>query len=249
MKLKDNTIKTNNSLPANLVEQFETFFEKEDTRKPGQNVYEEIFDSAILFPLQRKREMAFMMQCARAIAPRVVYEIGSDKAGGLYHWCKCLPSVDRVIACEIRGLPYADVFEKAFPHIDFLWIPDSSYDSTIVSEVSKWLKNDQIDCIFIDGDKHNFDTDFFAYFPLLNPNGLAFFHDIQDESTRRGYDKVVNCGFNHEEHIDLSESHEAVKREKEGVVCSNPHEQWLRYWGGRSAGVGLVYPVQKVLGE
>lgn len=228
-------------LPIGLNECFAKFFADEDKRTPGDDVYEEIFTSPLLFPLQRRRELAHMMRTARSIEPQVVYEIGADKAGGLYHWCKSLPTVRRVIACEIRGTPYAELFEKAFPHIDFLWLAESSYDAPALKKIKNWLGEDRIDCTFIDGDKSNFDTDFDCVLPFMNPQGIVFMHDIQDEAPRRGYNKSVKKGYPHTEFIDISESHEAVARSEAGEEPRNVHEMWLRHWKGRSAGVGIIY--------
>jgi predicted O-methyltransferase YrrM len=228
-------------LPAGLCDCCEEFFQTENQRAIGRDVYEDIFASSLLFPLQRQREMAFMMQKARSFSPKVVFEIGADKAGGLYHWCKSLPTVQRVIACEIRGTPYSSLFERAFPHLDFLWLPESSYDLATVQKVAHWLGDDTIDCLFIDGDKSAFDRDFHVYVPMMNASGVVFMHDIRDRAPRRGYDAVIKLGYIHEEHIDISDSEAAVSREQQGVPCSSPHEQWLRHWQGRSAGVGVIY--------
>ena len=168
-------------LPENLNQFWEEFFKSEDTRKPGEDIYHDVFDSPSLFPLQRRKETVRMMRTARKVAPTVVYEIGADKGGGLYHWCKCFPTLKRVIACEVRGTPYCDLFEKAFPHIDFLLIPASSYADSSVSAVAGWLGRDRINCLFIDGDKSGFLKDFDVYRPYVTSPGIIFMHDFRDE--------------------------------------------------------------------
>ena len=57
-------------LPAGLVPAWEQFFQ--EPHEPGADLYDEIFDSPILFPLQRKREMAAMMRAAGS--PQVVMQ-------------------------------------------------------------------------------------------------------------------------------------------------------------------------------
>lgn len=227
-------------LPESLVPSFEEFFAEEHTRPAGQDVYHDVFNHGVLFPLQRQREMAAMMRRARSIAPRVVYEIGADKGGGLYHWCKSLPSVQRVICCEHRGTPYQDAFEKAFPHLDFLWLPASSYASATLRTVRKWLGPDLIDALFIDGDKSNFIKDFDVHRPLMRSGGIVFMHDIQDELTGAAFHEVVARGYQTDTVIDITDSHEAMARAAAGLPPSSPHEQWLLYWKGASAGVGIV---------
>ncbi len=228
-------------LPAELNDCFEVLFALEHERDRGQDVYEAIFSHPLLFPLQRRREMSFMMQEARRIQPRVVCEIGADKGGGLYHWCKSLITVERVVACEIRGTPYSRLFAKAFPEIDFLWIPDSSYEPRSLRVVSDWLGKEKIDCLFIDGDKHAFDKDFWSYRPMLSDSGIVFMHDINDKPPLAGFNNVVKAGYRHKKHTDISESKEAMNRQEQGTPSKDVHEDWLRHWKGQSAGVGVIY--------
>lgn len=227
-------------LPPNLVPCFEAFFAHEHTRTPGQDVYQAIFDDNTLFPLQRQRELATMMQIARGLSPKVVYEIGADKGGGLYHWCKCLPTVEKVICCEYRGTPYSDLFEKTFPHIQFLWLPQSSYAVGTVRHVRAWLGSDRIDALFIDGDKSHFFTDFERYLPMMQSHGVIFMHDIQDPAPSEAFTKVRRLGFKTRRVVDITDAQEAVARQEAGEPCASAHEGWLRHWRGASAGVGVI---------
>lgn len=227
--------------PKDLLPCIEKFFFMEQTRKPGENLYPAIFDTSVFFPLQRKGELAQMMEMARSVNPKVVMEIGTDKAGGLYHWCKCLPSVERVIACEIRGTPYSKLFEKAFPHIDFLWLPTSSYDPGVVNGVLRWIQPDKIDCLFIDGDKSFFDLDFDCYRPMMRDTGIVFMHDITDEAPGAGYQKVIKRDYKHQEIVDKSDVKIALEREAQGDPPSSAHDSWLRHWRGASCGVGCIF--------
>ena len=193
--------------------------------------------------------------------PVTVMEIGADKGAGVYHWAKCLPTVRNVIACEIRGLPYCKQFDKAFPDVRFLWWACCSRTGDRLQGISdpaqdtkRWLTSvaideleghsidfQPIDVLFIDGDKLAFGKDFDAYLPLMNPNGLVFFHDINEREPLAAYRRVCARGYHHEEKIDVTDTTEAVRREAQGLPSANPHEGWLRHWRGRSAGVGLIY--------
>jgi len=227
-------------LPSGLNEAWAELFLSENLRDVGLGSYDRIFADGTLFPLQRRREMEKMMSIAESYSPRVVYEIGTDKGGGLYHWCKSLATVEQVIACEIRGTPFRELFEEAFPRIDFLWLPESSYDEDAIRKVTDWVRS-PIDVLFIDGDKNNFDRDFFAYQALLADPGVVFFHDIQDESTNHGYQTVLrSVSHGHEEIIDVTESVKSAKRALGGVPVSTSYEAWLRHWCGESCGVGVL---------
>jgi len=231
------------SFPTEMLANITEFFESEDTRSPGEDSYQEVFDTPDFFPLQRKRELERMMQIGRSIVPKVVMEIGADKGGGLYHWCKSFTSVKRVIACEFRGTPYKDLFEAALPHLDFLWIEDSSYKEETVERVQKWLGDDKINCLFIDGDKNHFHTDFDRYLPSMSKPGIVFMHDVNDlgTSTRKSFKDVASRGYRTEEVIDIDESIAAEQREMRHFPATNSYEGWLRYWKGRSCGVGIIY--------
>jgi hypothetical protein len=258
-------------LPDGLAQQWEEFLSgplhKIGGRQPATfpasvRVNASVIGDNLLFPLQRGKEMAWMLRKAASINPTTVMEIGADKGGGLYHWC-ILPTVQRVIACEIRGTPYARAFEKGFPHIEFLWLPCSSYDKPAPGMVHDFLtkpltergnRNDgsvdklthRIDCLFIDGDKSFFEMDFDTYLPMMAADGLAFFHDIQDEVPGYQYHCVCNRRYRHEECIDRSEALEACRRHQHDIPPANAHEGWLRHWAGRSCGVGCVHVGSKV---
>lgn len=234
---------------------------------PGLDSYAEVFASAF-FPLQRRRELEVMMRIARAVStnpcdcthatiaadklksgcercnftkilggPKVVMEIGADKGGGVYHWCQCLSLVNTVIASEIRGTPYSALFDRAFPQIKFEWLQDSR-DPTSFRVVKALDK--PIDVLFIDGDKSYFDKDFDAYLPLMNPKGVVFFHDVADEPMRGAF---MRSGDRRRTEIirDVTESEAAVERQVGGFPPTCDHENWLRYWRGRSCQVGVVW--------
>lgn len=248
---------TDAAFPPAMMPCIQSFFQEvHPTLKPGQDSYPEVFQSSLFFPLQRRREMEKMMQVARQANggnPQVVMEIGADKGGSLYHWCMCLPTVNRVIACEIRGTPYRALFEQAFPQMHLLWLEQSSYESRTVATVKDWLSHSgyvktsaayEIDILFIDGDKGHFYDDFVAYLPMMRkPGGVVLFHDVQDPGLMRDhYFEALHHPAARQGHIilDVSEAAEACSRQAQGIPATCEHENWLRRWKGRSCGVGVV---------
>lgn len=223
-----------------MMPNLDRFFAGEAGRPAGGLIYDDVFAVDLFAPLQRKRELSQMLLMARAYNPKVVYEIGTCDGGGLYHWCKSIPGVNRIIASEIRGTPYCEHFEKAFPDIDFLWLNGSSYAPETITRIREWLHGDTIDVVFIDGDKAWFETDFDCVLPLMSKSSVAFMHDITDPAPGDAYHRVIARGYDHEEIIDRSESYEAVKRQEEGLPPANGHEGWLRHWKGQSCGVGVI---------
>lgn len=238
--------------PTEMMSDIRNFFEKvHPTLKSGQDVYKEVLERPYFFPLQRRYELAAMMWKARSIKPTTVVEIGADKGGSLYHWCMCLPTVENVIAVEIRGTPYKDEFEKAFGvkdriypteiEKDFLWVEDSSYNKKTLDRIKEFLGETKIDCLFIDGDKTHFVTDFDSYRPFMARNGIIFMHDITDHDPKRAYEEIIaRGGYDHQEIIDRRDTHEAIERAIGKVPSASAHESWLRYWQGRSCGLGVL---------
>lgn len=221
--------------PEHYAEDLARFMENDPNRPVGLDLYEDVFNSA-LFPLQRKRELVKMIQLARTLNPRVVGEIGSDKGGSFYHWCKCFPTVQRAYACEYRGVPFQAAFEQAFPQIDFGFVYGSSFNDDNVSAVKDWLSGDKFDCLFLDGEKCFFDKDFYAYEPLVRSGGIIFLHDIHgfDINPRHTLDALKDSGYDVSEIIDVSEYFDDDR------TCDSAWHQWLRYWKTTSCGVGVV---------
>lgn len=248
--------------PTEMMPEIERFFREDhpknlETKRqvPECLLYHRVFQSSLFFPLQRQTELYRMLEIANSLHPRTIMEIGADKGGGLYHWCM-LDSVRSVIACEIRGLPYRHLFEQAFPHISFTWIDGSSYDPGNREKVRLSIALDPItphgkgiDVLFIDGDKTAFRTDFDTYYPLMSRPSVVFLHDINADApadydnprTPRGaYESIFRNNYRCSEFVDLTNTHEALDRARRGVVSASPHEGWLRFWKGRSCGVGIV---------
>lgn len=223
--------------PKGMVEEWEAFLAADKT-PPGLDVYDAVFETGLCFPLQRKAELRRMIEVARSVEPKTVMEIGADKGGGLYHWCK-IPTVRNVIACEIRGTPYIDAFRRAFPDLQLMAFGRSSLDPTVWGAVSH--NCGLIDVLFIDGDKTKFVEDFDAYLPLMNPRGVVFMHDITDREPGRAFEAVQSRGYRTEWIVDRSEAFEAVSREERGVEATTAHEAWLRHWKGGSCGVGVIW--------
>lgn len=210
-----------------------------EQRPYGLDVYDEVFDSPTFFPLQRKKELAWMMQQARKLKPRTVMEIGTDKGGGLFHWIKSLPTVTNVIACEIRGTPYSSLFEQSFPETKFLWMPHCSRTPDLRRTIRKSFGG--IDCLFIDGEKARFEDDFDHYLPLMMPGGLVFMHDVTDPSPGEAFRRVKEkTRFECATYVNTEDSQRAVREFKEGTPDDTIYEGWLRHWNGRSCGVGLI---------
>jgi len=243
-------------LPANLVEKWSEFLKTHpapnwkgttiDRHVDPTTSPMDVFDDGILFPLQRKRELQGMLRIAIQIGTSAAMEIGADKGGGLFQWCN-LPGMRKIVAIEIRGTPYSELFRAHFPDIEFLFIPGPSLDPDSIEAVVQFLGPDQFDCIFIDGDKGTFMEDFNTYRPMVRRGGYAFLHDIHAGELCGAAPPVevferlaTNKNFQTHAIIDITEGTEAKEAEKRGEPCKSAHDGWLRYWGTSSCGVGCV---------
>jgi len=210
----------------------------------GQDSYSQLFDSQLFFPLQRRRELEAMMRRCRQVNPSTVAVIGSDKGSDLFHFVKCLPTVRRAIACEIRGTPYAAAFQKYFPEVSFLFLPTGSRDPGALSKTRRFLAGHKIDVLFIDGDKCTFKEDFAAYRPLMASGGLALMHDICcPPDTASCFDAFTEAAKTHltEKIVDMTEYDEDREAVKRGEPVRNSYGHWVRYWSNYpTCGVGVI---------
>lgn len=200
----------------------------------------EIFQFGRIFPLQRQAEMLKMLEIEKSIQPTTFMEIGSDKGGSVWAHCKALPSLKRVIACEIRGVPYLSFLQKSFPYIEFLGLNESSLTRQCVNKVREWLGPNKIDILFIDGDKAHFSTDMKLYLPLIRSKGIVLMHDIQDGNTGDAF-KRERVRYHSYEIIDKSDWIKVESNKTNGIMPSTAYENWLDTWKGNSCGVGVIY--------
>lgn len=227
--------------PEGLAEDMERVI-REDREPRGLDSYVAIFEAPLVFPLQRRRELEWMIREARIAESRVVVEIGADKGGGCYHWLKSLEPT-HFCGIEIRGVPHAAALAQAFGATEQLWLGASSFSPATIGEVRRWLDGRQIDVLFIDGDKSRFLEDFAAYLPQVRQGGLVLMHDVQDRSPGEAFQKARQHPrvSRSQAFIDTSEAREAIEREHGGAPPANPHEGWLRHWRGTSCGVGALW--------
>ena len=231
--------------PKEMLPSIESFLNLVHPGLPdGLDCYPEVFHSELFYPLQRMREFAKMVRVIRLEGPRCVMEIGADKGGGFYQLLKALPGVTHAIANEIRGLPWAPLFERTFPRVRFLWLEGDSRSPASLDRARQWLLDEKvgIGALFIDGDKSAMEEDFDAYLPMTDGlQSVALLHDVTDPAPGAAFGRLKARGFQTSLIHDASEADEALAREAAGVPVTSPYEGWLRHWKGRSCGVGVVH--------
>lgn len=237
-------------IPPWLVERWNDYLtQRKDPYRPPDDIFRGLF-AGDLCPLQRARELSSMIQTIRRLVPKpeVLMEVGVDKGSTFYHWLRAFSTIRKAVGIEIRGTPLAEVFAKEFPHVEFLWLPASSYSPQTVAHVARFLRDDRIDVLFLDGDKSHFDTDFDCYWPLVSGRGIVMMHDVfdngspmqqafLDRSARFGHRGVV---------IDTSECDDAkglqlLNGQAPWAAMYPPNYLgWLRSWSHSSCGFGWM---------
>ena len=141
----------------------------------------------IISPSQVKDEVRFLFDAVRGLDPKCVVEIGTDKGGTLYLWCKAARKDALVVSLDLPNrlhyLPWRRKFYCAFAKKgqDLRFLPGDSHAGRTFDLLKRMLGGVPIDFLFIDGD-HTYEgvkQDFLMYFPLVRESGLIAFHDIQ----------------------------------------------------------------------
>ena len=249
---------TDAPFPPQFYDEWVAFFE--NCKEPNHlTCYSDLFKTD-LFPLQRKEELGAVIRLINRnsdynhCVPRALMEIGADKCGTLFHWLKAFPSINCAVVCEVRGTPYADLFEKNFPHVKFLWLSESSRSRECLNKVEKFLDDQKLflDFLFIDGDKSYFGEDFDRYSPLIAQHGIALFHDVFDDDQPMQADFLARASKYTKTQviIDTSECDQRKRLRLESAakhesVENTPHTQWLDIWSHTSCGFGCIWPGSK----
>lgn len=225
------------AMPPEVAVAWEKFLSNEGRDLTDLPPPDAVFDDGWLFPLQRRAELERMVGTAIENGAKTVLEVGTDKGGGFYSWMYRLQP-KKAIAIEIRGVPFAEPMQRAFPKTKLLALEESSYAPGTVAKVAEFLGKDRLDVVFLDGDKANYHRDFEAYLPLVRPGGLIFLHDIVDDIEPRRFFWSLRSRFRLGVIIDGREG--ALAGLETGPPTS-AWNQWLRIWGANSCGVGVVH--------
>lgn len=139
--------------------------------------------------LQRRGELARLVDIVRDHHPLVVLEIGTFKGGTLRAWCECAGHNALIISVDLPGGPFGGGY---FPHEaariegrrhgeqQVKLIQGDSHSFDVVAQVLAALNGRSVDFLFIDGD-HTFEgvqADFLTYTPLVAPDAIVALHDV-----------------------------------------------------------------------
>ena len=132
--------------------------------------------------IQKRDELAALLDAMAQIEPAVIVEVGSDAGGTLLAWRTAFPSAD-VLAISLQSASFST--GTLLRSHGATVIEGDSHDPNTLDALQAALGGRAIDALFIDAD-HTYDgvrRDFLMYAPLVRPGGLVAFHDICHHAT------------------------------------------------------------------
>ena len=139
--------------------------------------------------VQKISELSPLIRLLKRRKLRTLVEIGTQKGGTLYAWCKVAEPDTLIVSIDLPGGPFGGGYSlkemKRFRTYKrknqkmYLFRKDSHKKSTR-DELIRKLSGRKIDFLFIDGD-HRYTgvkRDWSLYAPLVKRNGIIAFHDI-----------------------------------------------------------------------
>ena len=140
-------------------------------------------------PSQILYEIKTLLKIVKKIKPKTILEIGTERGGTLFLFCRVADPEAIIISIDLPGGPFGGgypiwkiPFYKSFvrDHQKIHLIRADSHNSQTLNKVKKILGDKLIDFLFIDGD-HTYEgvkKDFEMYSSLVRKGGIIAFHDI-----------------------------------------------------------------------
>jgi len=138
---------------------------------------------------QKVSEFSPLISLLKRRRLRTIVEIGTQKGGTLYAWCRIAQPDAVIVSIDLPGGPFGGGYTlketKRFikygkkRQMLYFFRKDSHQQST-KKDLIKLLKGRKIDFLMIDGD-HRYSgvrRDWRLYSPLVRENGIIAFHDI-----------------------------------------------------------------------
>lgn len=141
----------------------------------------------LIRPVQIRSEFKSFLLLFQEKKPQVILEIGVDKGGSLFSFCKLAPEDSLIIAIDLpeEDGGYSQWKEAMYmkfkkPKQELILLRGDSHSEETLHKIKDILAGREIDFAFIDGD-HSYEgvkQDFDMYSPLIKKGGLVSFHDV-----------------------------------------------------------------------
>ena len=181
-------------------------------------------------PLQEREEMTKLLEITLKLQPKYLLEIGTASGGTLFAFAKTANPNATLISVDLPGgrfgagyyiwrIPYYKSFALKRQKIRLL--RGNSHDPSTLRKVKCYLKDAQLDLLFIDGD-HTYKgvkQDYELYSPLVRKGGLIIFHDIAHHKPETG--------------VEVDKFWSEIKQSRpHQEIIKNPDQDW--------AGIGII---------
>jgi predicted O-methyltransferase YrrM len=138
---------------------------------------------------QKIREFTQLIRLLRGHRLDTVIEIGTDRGGTLYTWCRLASPKAKIISIDLRGGRYSNPggtlpesvllgYRQHAQDVQLVW--GDSHSEETLGDVLRAVDGRRVDFLMIDGD-HTYEgvrTDFEMYAPLVRGGGIIALHDI-----------------------------------------------------------------------
>jgi predicted O-methyltransferase YrrM len=185
--------------------------------------------------VQKVSELSPLIRILKRRKLRIIVEIGTQKGGTLYAWCRIAEPDALIVSIDLPGGPFGGgyalkdmkrfrMYKKKKQKLYFL--RKNSHKKSTKDELIRKLKGRKIDFLFIDGD-HTYrgvKKDWTLYAPLMKKDGLVVFHDILF------HPKIPQC--------KVDRLWKEIKPQFHYKEFTEPHDD--RGWG-QWGGIGVIY--------
>lgn len=189
-------------------------------REGGEKALDFTFNGCcgLLWPLQRRSEIARFITVIDALRPHAMLEIGTANGATLFLLARAAADDARVISIDLPGgafgggypawrIPFYRALARRGQSIRL--IRADSHAPAALAKLRGILAGAMLDALFIDGD-HTYEgvrQDFAMYAPLVRRGGVIGFHDIAPNPGERGsgvhrFWEEIRVRYRHEEYID-----------------------------------------------
>ena len=186
-------------VPVDVVEQARALSQRSTGIRDLEQLVDLAFRYAGIAPNQNRGEILGLLGMLREMQPERLCEIGSAAGGTLFLLSRIAHPNARILSIDLN--------DSATRTESFRWlvqpgqrltcIQGDSHQQEIFQKFRKWIGDDKLDFLFIDGD-HTYEgvaCDHRMYGPRVKPGGFVAFHDIApDYMTRYGVDTGTYAG-------------------------------------------------------
>ena len=186
-------------VPIDVVQQARSLGERSRGVRDLEQMVDLVFGYAGIAPNQNREEILGLLGILREMQPERLCEIGSADGGTLFLLSRIAHPNARMLSIDLNNnATRSESFRLLVqPGQQLSCVQGDSHEQEIFQKFHKWIGDDKLDFLFIDGD-HTYEgvaCDHRMYGPYVKPGGFVAFHDIApDYHARYGIDTGTYAG-------------------------------------------------------